>query len=62
MVKKKKDETEVDKVDEDFNLEKELKNLDPYVQTGFRLYIREKSLNITNQKKFDEYLKRYGGL
>lgn len=65
MAKKKKeekDETEIDKVEEDFNLEAALKNLDPYLQTGFRWYIKEKSLNITNQKEFDKYVKHYGGL
>ena len=53
---KKKEKTEKSK----FDIEEPLKNVNRFLQRGFKDYIKDKPVN--NQKDFDKYLNDYKGV
>ena len=56
MAKSKKENK---KKEEDFDINKELETVNPFLVDGFKRFILNKE--ITSKKQFEKYLKDYGG-
>ncbi len=57
-----KNEKKKKKIKDDFDIEKELEQVNVYLRNGFKKFIyKAKKGNVKTKKEFDKLLKEYGG-